>query len=48
MLIIKRNNQGAMKAMRDKGRSIMNEGNPSQIDLTFKVELNNKFILGWY
>jgi hypothetical protein len=48
MSIAKSNNQGVMKVMRDKGRSIMNERNPSQIDLTFEVELNGKLILGWY
>jgi hypothetical protein len=48
MSIIKSNNQGAMKAMRDKGKSIMNEGNPSKIDLTFEIEPNDKLILGWY
>jgi hypothetical protein len=48
MSIAKNNNQGVMKAMKDKGKSIMNEGNPSQIDLTFEVERNGKLILGWY
>jgi hypothetical protein len=33
------NNQSFMKAMRDKRRTILNEGNPSQIDLTSKVKL---------
>ncbi len=33
------NNQSFMKAMRDKRRTILNEGNPSQIDLTSKIKL---------
>jgi hypothetical protein len=48
MSITKSNNQDSIKAMKDKGRSIMNERNPSQIDLTFEVEPNDKLILGWY
>jgi hypothetical protein len=46
MSIAKSNNQGVMKAMEDKGKSIMNEGNPSQIDLTFEVERNGNLSLG--
>jgi hypothetical protein len=40
MSTTKSNNQSAMKVMRDKGKSIMNEGNPFQIYLTSKVEPN--------
>jgi hypothetical protein len=32
-------NQGATRALRDKRKSIMNEGSPFQIDVTFEVEL---------
>jgi hypothetical protein len=37
--VAENNNQGAMKALRYKRKSIMNEGSPFQIDLTFEVEL---------
>jgi hypothetical protein len=40
MSTTKSNNQSAMKVMRDKGKSIMNERNPSQIYLTSEVEPN--------
>jgi len=35
----KRNNQGAMRALRDKGKLVMNEKNSFKINLTSKVEL---------
>ncbi len=50
MSITKSNNQSAMKVMRDKGKSIMNERNPSQIYLTSEVEPNEpqkKLRLNW-
>lgn len=37
------NNQSSIKAMTDKRRAILNEGNPSQIDLTSKVQLERTF-----
>jgi hypothetical protein len=37
--VVKKNNQGAMKAKKDNGKLVMHEGSPSHIFLTFEVEL---------
>ncbi len=43
LLLMLTNNQSSIKAMTDKRRAILNEGNPSQIDLTSKVQLERTF-----
>jgi hypothetical protein len=37
--VVESSNEGAMRALRDKRKSIMNEGSSFQIDLTFEVEV---------
>ncbi len=37
--VVKKGSQGVMKAKKDNGKSIMHEGSPSRIFLTFEVEL---------
>jgi hypothetical protein len=37
-MLLKVANQGVIRYMKDKGKSIVDEGNPPQIDLTFAIE----------
>jgi hypothetical protein len=39
--VVKSNNQSVMNSIRDKGKSIVNEGGSSQINMTFVIEPKN-------